>query len=323
MTRAEYRGCADLARAAGEGLAGTAPRARAWVAVEQPGPFGPDALLDSRLPAEIGNWLRAQVANSNIKVVLVRRTLLPSHVATKSHRAVEDGGMGAGGAHPRRVWWSWPDPKPTLHELTFTDPAQLPDLDIAALGSGRPDEVHPRARLRRDPLLLLCTNGRRDACCAALGRPVARELARDVRYRDSVMESSHLGGHRFAPGAIQLPQGWAHGRLDIGSAKAVLEAAGAGRVHLDTARGRCELPSMGQVAELAVRREAGLDRFDAVSVTEPGRSGEDSGEWTVTAVDGRTWLAGVRAVPGPVRPESCGADPVPMTSFDVALNQQS
>ena len=77
-----------------------------------------------------------------------------------------------------------------------------------------------------EPVLLVCTNGRRDVCCAVRGRPVALEAAR--RRPGAVWESSHTGGHRFAPTGVLLPHGVTLARLDAALCAEVLESA-AGR----------------------------------------------------------------------------------------------
>ena len=51
---------------------------------------------------------------------------------------------------------------------------------------------------------LVCTNGKRDACCARDGLPVARALA--ALRPDEAWECSHLGGHRFAANVALAPR---------------------------------------------------------------------------------------------------------------------
>ena len=57
----------------------------------------------------------------------------------------------------------------------------------------------------------MCTNGRRDRCCALLGRPLAAEIV--AAGHSEVWEVTHLGGHRFSPTMLVLPHGYAYGRL--------------------------------------------------------------------------------------------------------------
>ena len=58
---------------------------------------------------------------------------------------------------------------------------------------------------RTRPIILVCTHGVHDACCAIRGRPVAAALA--ARWPDLVWECSHVGGDRFAPNVVLLPDG--------------------------------------------------------------------------------------------------------------------
>lgn len=78
--------------------------------------------------------------------------------------------------------------------------------------------------------LLLCTHGSRDVCCGRDGTAIFGELAVELRRPGldpgRVWRSSHLGGHRFAPTALSLPDGllWAH--LDREQALSVLRRDG-------------------------------------------------------------------------------------------------
>ncbi|OLT09762.1 hypothetical protein BJF78_05960 [Pseudonocardia sp. CNS-139] len=125
-----------------------------------------------------------------------------------------------------------------------------------------------------------------------------------------VWESSHLGGHRFAPTALVLPTGYAYGRLDVPSASAARKAAWPGEVETARCRGRSTWSPAGQVAELAVRAATGLRDADALTVADaPGGA-------VVTARDGRRWAVDVAPVAGNgPRPPSCGADAAPFTAL--------
>lgn len=61
--------------------------------------------------------------------------------------------------------------------------------------------------------LLVCTHGERDICCARFGEPAYQTL-REAYASDSlrVWRCSHIGGHKFAPTLIDLPEGryWGH-----------------------------------------------------------------------------------------------------------------
>ena len=56
--------------------------------------------------------------------------------------------------------------------------------------------IVPSPALEPEPMLLVCTHGVHDTCCAVRGRPVAAALAR--RWPEATWECSHVGGDRFA-----------------------------------------------------------------------------------------------------------------------------
>jgi hypothetical protein len=63
--------------------------------------------------------------------------------------------------------------------------------------------------------VLVCTHGRRDACCGTLGTRLALSLP-GLGAGVHAWRTSHTGGHRFAPTALLLPEGtmWAYLDLD-------------------------------------------------------------------------------------------------------------
>lgn len=60
-----------------------------------------------------------------------------------------------------------------LERRTVSDLSELAALDLAALAAGTPPGFGARSD---EPVLLVCTQGKRDVCCARLGRPLARLL---------------------------------------------------------------------------------------------------------------------------------------------------
>ena len=127
-----------------------------------------------------------------------------------------------------------------------------------------PDGDGDAWRLHPDPLVLVCTNGRHDACCATFGRPLARDLRQHPR-RDDVWECSHIGGDRFAANLVILPDGLYFGRCDTAAAERVIDHYQHGAIHLDNYRGRSVLGFYEQAAEYFVRRALGLTSIHAVT----------------------------------------------------------
>lgn len=285
--------CAAVSEALDEPLAGTSATARSWLAIEQPGPWGRDALSASHLDEGVAKELASLSAGSGVRIVLIRKP--GSH--PDRHRPA-----------PRAVYLAHTAPgRSWLERTTVSDPKALLDLDFARAGAGHPGLLGAAVP---EPLLLVCTNGRRDVCCALRGRPIAEATA--VAYGDRVWECTHIGGHRFAPTALLLPTGYSYGRLTVSSAARLL----ADGLVLADCRGRSTWQAAGQVAELAVRDKSGVLDPDALSVTSTEEPVE--GGWTVRVshVDGRVWQVAVatREIAA-ARQASCGATPTPAAAL--------
>lgn len=284
--------CALVAAGLDEPLAGTAPETTGWVLIEHDGPWSPDAPG----PAELGDVAARLGAHPRVRVQLIRRV---------RSGTVEDG-SGPTAGHEVRLVHAGPDPAARWQRrLRVTDLAELRGLDVglAALPVA-PDLGEP---VEHD-VWLVCTHGRRDACCSRWGRPVAVALA--AALGDRVWETTHTGGHRFAANLVLLPDGVVHAALDPGRALHVVAGHRQGRLHAASLRGRCALDRPAQAAEIAVRGAAGIDARDGLGVVgrERGVGGAHlidlvaaaGGRWRVVVHDGPT---------GRPRPVSDGADP--------------
>ena len=273
---------------------GTAARATFFVALEQSGPWGRDAATQSHLPAAVGSSLSAGCAERGGRLSLIRR---PGPHADDHHEV------------GHTAYLAWAGDGPWLLRLVVTDPATLLDVDLDALARGDRDAVlaaTPGAE-PADPVLLLCTNGRRDVCCAVRGRPVALDAA--ARHPGLVWEASHTGGHRFAPTGVLLPHGATLARLDADLCSELLTLAAAD--HLPEGvlgprhdRGRSVLSGPEQAAESHVRHAARITDLTALAVTE------EDGRYAVRHRDGRSWWVEPERREHADLPESCGKVPI-------------
>jgi len=230
-----------------EPIVGTAPTEPELLLVESPGPWGRDAVTDNRLP----ELVREHLGSLDLKVLLLRRCDGSTGPGTRVFlaRATEEGYDVRGTALDR--------------------PEELLDLDL----TGMPAYA--------GPLWLVCTNGKRDRCCAELGRPIAGLLSQE--WPEGTWETTHLGGHRFSGTLLALPSGVTLGRLGTGNALEACRAVERGELPAGLVRGRAGRPGVEQVRELHV-----LD------------GGDPDDEIVATA--------------GPARRQSCGDDQVKGTT---------
>ncbi|MEU2285626.1 sucrase ferredoxin [Streptomyces sp. NPDC013178] len=287
--------CTAVSQDLDEPMSATAPTARTWLLLEQPGPWGAKALVSSHLDPALGRALETASQGTGVRVALIRRPGRHADFAgTPPVRRVY-----AAHTAPGRVW---------LRSATTSDPSRLLDLDFAALGRGDHHSFDTALQGRPhtgDPLALVCTNGKRDRCCALLGRPLAAELT--ASGVEGVWEVTHLGGHRFSPTVLVLPHGYAYGRAEAHTVKEVLHGVQEGRIVVEGCRGRSAWERPGQAAELAVRDAIGEYAAEALGVVH---THGEAPRWEVTVAhaDGRHWTVVVAASAAlPPRPESCGA----------------
>ncbi len=313
-----------LCSAVSEGLAesayGSAATARLWLCLEQNGPWGRLAATGSHLDPDVGSALDAFAASVGGRFALVRRPGPHADDRTPEHRD-----------HEVLVAWASAS-SPWLLRGRTSEPRDLLSLDAAALATGDQKAVvrsAPALGLVPDDAaaLLVCTNGRRDLCCAVRGRPVALEAG--ARRPGQVWETSHTGGHRFSPTAVLLPSGVTLARLDADLAAEAVDAASRGEFPRSLHgprhdRGRSALAPALQAAESAARRTWGEVRLDALSCRLLDTPDERTWLVEVRHCDGRAHRLRVRLAAGPAaRPASCGKQNEPMTCFDVQLDAGS
>jgi hypothetical protein len=175
------------------------------------------------------------------------------------------------------------------------------DLELDGLREGH----SVGGRTMTDPLLLVCTNGRHDPCCAEFGRPVAAAL--DAAHGDLVWEVSHIGGDRFAGNLVVLPDGVYYGGLDADQSVRVAAAHLAGHLDLAAYRGRSAHPFAVQAAEHYLRSARGLTAVGAVRWRRREQLGADRWRITFATPDGPAAVVlVVEPAPEP-RPLTCRA----------------
>ncbi len=288
---------------------GTAPSALFWVALEQNGPWGARAATQSHLDPNLGRELDQSCREASGRFILIRRPGTHPDLPSSDSATARTQRVYVAGALSGTPW---------LLEADIEDPARLTRLTMALPGRDDPETVRdtlPELRYSPGPVLMICTNSRRDVCCSVRGRPVALQAA--AQRPGQVWECSHTGGHRFAPTGVVLPHGQTLARLSSASAVALLDAATREELPPELLggahdRGRSHLTAAGQAAESVLRHQIREPGLLALSTTaEPLPDRENTWRCRVSHVDGRQWdVVAVRRPDGDDRPESCGKEPV-------------
>ncbi|SUA76929.1 Uncharacterized protein conserved in bacteria containing thioredoxin-like domain [Nocardia otitidiscaviarum] len=302
-------------------LPGSATHVTGWLCVEQPGAWGRDVIGDEVLGPDITAGLAARTKAARVRPTLIRRPGRHEFTGVRTVLLVS--------SHPERPW---------CERFEITDLNQLLDFDPHLLNGPPPGIGAPVA----DPPVLVCAHGKRDQCCARLGRPIAARLA--AEYPGRVWECSHTGGHRFAPAVVLLPSGLTYGRLTADTALETLAAADRNTLSLTGFRGRSGHSPVEQVAEITVRehlRDIGddtavaLNALTVATVPDPetvaARLGDETapadpatfaGAAQVTHRDGRRWQVTVHTSAYAPRQASCGAAPKPVKALHPAQLHQ-
>lgn len=255
--------CADLSRLAGELLAGTAPRVSTWMLLEYDDRWDSKAFEKSKLPGEVKAWLNDPVGT---RIGLIRqqpRSALPGlafYVALIREHA------------------------PVLYRFHLDQVEDLLALDLPGLL--REDPAHDPFKTA-EPLYLVCTNGRRDACCARYGVAAYEQMR--VYGGADVWQTTHVGGHRFAANVIGLPHGLFYGRVEPDRAPALVEAYRQRRLLIDIYRGRACYDAPVQAADYFLRVQTGITHLDAFRLidAQPGPSGQTVVRFAATSGDER------------------------------------
>jgi hypothetical protein len=247
--------CSVQALTRGDSPVATASPVQRWLLIEQPGPWGREALTESRFDADVAPRLAKRSREEGVRLLLVRRP--GDRLADSGRRwAYADSRPGYEG-----LWWSIRTSDADLLTVPW-------DGSVGQAASG--------------PTYLVCTHGGHDACCALRGRPLARALP--APGPADVWECSHLGGDRFAANVVVLPYGFYYGQVP-GDGSDLVAAHGSGKVALPWLRGRAGVPAPGQAAQHFARAELGLlgvDDLRVVSIVRRSDSTPENERWVVT-----------------------------------------
>lgn len=289
--------CSDWSRSQGLVPVGTAGHYQGFLLVEHPLPWPEDI---SELPELAKVGALASEVGARLQAVFPSLSPLDGLMAN----ATVDG--PADPDTPRRLVYyrsgrpGWA--APLLRAEAEAAPGELATVAEALLAGaapGGPEELGPLPDGGGETVdVLVCTHGRRDACCGQRGTQLFAELAPlwpAGQGRHRLWRTSHTGGHRFAPTFLVLPSAtlWAYADPEL--ATVVAGAEGAIEDVLPRYRGCAVLgPPHHQALEKAVAEVVGwpllasgrrsIERPDSLVRLET----ETAGDWEAVVRKGRS-----------------------------------
>ena len=227
--------CALQSQETAQEIFGTAvAETTVWLFLEYVEPWTPKSVTDNNLPETVQDWLQGQVsAIAQSRVVFIKKS---SQTPAAFHFYV-----GISREADQR-----------LYRFQVANYEALLDLDVAGILA---DGAAFEANLSDEQLYLVCTNGKRDRCCAKFGLPVYEAMTQIEGA--SVWQCTHLGGHRYAPVVGVFPAGLYYRVIEPEDGAALVAATQAGELRLNDYRGRNCYIGVVQAADYFLRQQTG------------------------------------------------------------------
>lgn len=263
--------CADAARQAAADPIGTASNYKTFIAIECAPPWTPNELDSKSVPANLRS-LRKQIEEDYDRfqacLLLIHNETLKQPGVTRL--LIFDQASGLGHSYCQQ-------------EFHIADINAIAPL-IQAYLAGQVIDAPAIATSFRD--IFVCTHGSRDKCCARYGYRLYREALNIVNTLSlshvRVWQTSHIGGHRFAPTAIDFPEGRYYGHLDRASFTSILTRTGDINAFRQIYRGWSYLPWPAQVLERELLLQQGWAWLNYPVASQVLQQNEDE---TLTSVE--------------------------------------
>ena len=231
MTDEKTLTCSQMSSLSGEHLYGTALEVKNWFLLEHSRVWKRDAFPESALPEEVKDHLGGFLSSfEDSRIQLI-------------------GGPGPSKANLAFYYAHSSEFSPKLYRFEIETYEDLLSIDLPELVSSGEIEKFSC----EESLVLVCTHGARDGCCAVAGSGVYKELLKKEGV--SAWRTTHVGGHRFAANLVMLPEGICYGRVNSENLDDVVSSHLRGEIFLDCYRGRSCYSQTSQVSDYFLRRE--------------------------------------------------------------------
>ncbi len=245
--------CADSSRQAEEDIIGSGTNYQTYVLVECRPPW-PSEAFDSKYVPQNLKSLVAEIngANPSVRFLLISSGKLKNTTHTKV-LIYDNKKDGLSNGYIRK-------------EFNLESIEQVATVVRQYLNGDALDYESEKSETNQPRDILVCTHGRHDKCCARYGAPFYFQSVATISKLDlsnvRIWQTSHFGGHRFAPTVIDLPDGRYYGVLDQESFKSILTRTGDVKCLNRVYRGWGILSTQIQVLERELILRYGWDWFN-------------------------------------------------------------
>lgn len=241
--------CSDYSRQIGEEIIGSAINYQTYILVECPQPWISEAFKSKWVPDNL-RVLVEEVQRSKLPIRFLLIANDESHKIETTTLLIYQKHQGLSNGYSKQ-------------EFKLPNIEQVAGVVRKWLSGDSPD-YQLETSITRD--ILVCSHGSHDQCCARYGNPFyfyAKNTIADLNLDHVRMwKSTHFGGHRFAPTAIDFPEARYYGVLDQDSFRAILTRTGDIQFLNKVYRGWGILPSALQILEREIILQQGWDWFN-------------------------------------------------------------
>ena len=249
----DCRYCSQVSKANGEDPIGSAPQVDYWLIVEVPQPW-PISMFEK-------NPVITQIFPL-IKKLIFRRGVMVRPIAIAPDPDYSTPGF------TRVLYYHRPAQQFAQYrkEEYLVPDAQTSPLVLGLLNRllGKKNTVTPFLSYQQDTQhireMLVCTHTQVDLACGRFGTPIYRQLRQDYGQSNlRVWQSTHFGGHQFAPTLVDLPTGQFWGHLTAENLPQLVQRSGDHRQLKPFYRGWAGGTKFEQIAERAVWMDVGWE----------------------------------------------------------------
>lgn len=241
--------CSDNSRQAAEDMIGTASNHQTYILVECPPPWDSEALNSKWVPENLQVLIK-EVKRKKLPITFLLIANNLSHKINSTTLLFYEKKEGLSNGYQKL-------------EFKLENIEQVAAVVRKWLRNELSNYTGEKS-VTRD--ILVCTHGSHDKCCSRYGNPFYFHAMASIfsSALDNVRlwRSSHFGGHRFAPTAIDFPDGRYYGALEQESFKSILTRSGDIKCLNKVYRGWGFLPNAIQALERELILCYGWDWFN-------------------------------------------------------------